>query len=89
MKVTIHLSLKHGGVPVTNKKNSLYSKKGKYEFVIMCINGLPQDGGGGDKQPQKNLTILPTFPLFGYPVCVKFHSWGPKIRFHVVFHDGS
>ena len=55
----------------------------------MCINGLPQDGGGGDKQPQKNLTILPTFPLFGYPVCVKFHSWGPKIRFHVVFHDGS
>lgn len=20
---------------------------------------------------------------------VKFHSWGPKIRFHVVFHDGS
>lgn len=55
----------------------------------MCTNGLPQDGGGGDKQPQKNLTILPTFPLFGYPVCVKFHSWGPKIRFHVVFHDGS
>ena len=53
MKVTIHLSLKHGGVPVTNKKNSLYSKKGKYEFVIMCINGLPQDGGGGDKQPQE------------------------------------